>query len=141
VETYSAKDSVVHAYNTLLQVRLLSMHFIHNSVSLDISVGMTTTLWVGRPKNRGSTTSTDISLLAYRPALGPTHSLAVETATQLYLVPRYRMNGLIPPLLHTSSWRGEGLYFLIHHSLQPPPKSGRYFNQFYVLFPVPILLR
>jgi hypothetical protein len=54
-------------------------------------------------------------MTASRPALGPTHPVqwvqgafyrSLKLTTHLHLVPRLRMRGAVPPLFHTSSWRG-----------------------------------
>jgi len=45
-------------------------------------------------------------LLRVAEALFPEIRVAEREAHSLNLVPRIRMRGRLPPLLHTSSWRG-----------------------------------
>jgi hypothetical protein len=99
------------------------MSYVNVNFSQDSSVSIVTMLWAGRPGiDSRQELENFLFTTAYRPALWPTqppiqrvagglstkkkNSRGVRLTTHLHLAPRLITRGDIPPLPHTSSWRG-----------------------------------
>jgi hypothetical protein len=107
----------------LMKRSLSSTQKPHNRKNYDSSVGIVTTIKVGRPRidSRQEQWRKFLSLLLRADRLwGPPSLLTnsfrglssgvkrqgIKLTTHLHVVPRLKMRGAIPSLHHTSSWRG-----------------------------------